>query len=112
MHKILQHRVPNDIGIEFYENSRLGLKARVPSLPPYRYQLSRYDGFFSVMGPSLWNVLPKYINCITQISMLSNRNLTNFYLATQINPLLQVIQPEIIILNVLGLICIDYSIYY
>ena len=68
MHKILQHRVPNDIGIEFYENSRLGLKARVPSLPPYRYQLSRYDGSFSVMGQSLWNVLPKYINCISNFN--------------------------------------------
>ena len=73
MYKIWQHRVPNDIGIVFYNNQRLGMKARIPPVPPYRYQLSRYDGSFSVMGPSLWNLLPKHINCISNFNTFKQK---------------------------------------
>ena len=63
--KILHHTVPNDVGIIFYENHRLGIKSRIPPLPPFRAQLSAFDHSFCVNGPKLWNLLPKSINNIS-----------------------------------------------
>ena len=62
MFKILYSLVPNDVGIQFYENPRLGFKARVPPVPAHRSRLSLLDSSFAVRGSSLWNLLPKNIN--------------------------------------------------
>ena len=77
MFKILQNRVPNDVGIVFYENPRLGIKARVPPLPPIRSQVSLLDSSFAVRGPVLWNLLPKKINTIESICSFKEK-LDNF----------------------------------
>ena len=62
MFKILNGLVPNDVGIYFYENPRLGFKARVPPVPADRSRLTLLDSSFAVRGSSLWNLLPKNIN--------------------------------------------------
>jgi len=68
MHKILNHVVPNDIGVIFYFSPRLGMKAKLPPLPSVRNRLSTYDSSFSYRGPLLWNVLPSDLNTITSFS--------------------------------------------
>ena len=68
MHKILNHIVPNDIGVIFYFSPRLGMKAKLPPLPSVRSRLSTYDSSFSYRGPLLWNVLPTDLNTITSFS--------------------------------------------
>ena len=69
MFKILQNRVPNDIEVVFYENPRLGIKARIPPLPTVRSQVTLFDSSFAVRGPKLWNLLPKSINTIESFSL-------------------------------------------
>ena len=80
MYKILQSRVPNDIGIIFYDNPRLGIKAQVPSLPPCRSQVTLLDSSFAVRGPVLWNLLPKKINNIESFALFKQK-LDNFILS-------------------------------
>ena len=79
MHKILHGRVPNDIGINFYSNPRLGMKARLPPLPPFRSWLYTYDSSFAVNGPKLWNLLPKKINTLIKFESFKQQ-LDNFIL--------------------------------
>ena len=59
--KVLQGISPNDTNIKFTYNDRRGIQAVMP--PLYRHASSkaqqRYDTSFSVMGPRLWNLLPK-----------------------------------------------------
>ena len=73
MHKILHNLVPNDVGIEFYDNPRLGFKARVPPIPPHRSRLSLFDSSFAVRGPSLWNLIPKTINTIQSFCLFKEK---------------------------------------
>ena len=80
MHKILKNKVPNDLSVEFYTNIRLGIKACIPSLPRFRSHLSAYDSSFAVKGPKLWNLLPKYLNCIDNFESFK-QNLDNFILS-------------------------------
>ena len=77
MYKILHNRVPNDIGITFFENPRLGIKARVPPLPRYRSHLTSFDSSFAVRGPVLWNLLPKSVNTVDSFDMFKE-NLDKF----------------------------------
>ena len=53
MYKVLQDKVPNHIGITFYENARLRIKAKIPPLPKFKSKLSVYDVSFSVWEPLL-----------------------------------------------------------
>ena len=69
MFKILHHSVPNDVHIDFYFNPRLGMKAKLPSLPNCKKRLSTYDASFSVRGPILWNLLPKHVNSAITFSI-------------------------------------------
>ena len=71
--KILQNRVPNDVGISFYDNPRLGIKAYVPPLPRCRSQLSLFDSSFAVRGPVLWNLLPKTLNTIDSFNVFKEK---------------------------------------
>ena len=67
MWKILLRKVPNDVNITFRPISRLGVQAILPSLPRNCSQRNRtlYDSSFAVVGPSLWNHLPSWLNTIT-----------------------------------------------
>ena len=60
MWKILYHKSPNDVGIQFMVPSRLGIRAKVPSLNKSSSQrnCSLYDHSFAVTGPRLWNIIP------------------------------------------------------
>ena len=62
--KIYHEIAPNDIGMTFYSNDRLGLKVRVP---PFNHRAqtsisSAYESSFAVNGARLWIVLPKEVN--------------------------------------------------
>ena len=63
MWKMLHGLSPNDIGSEFYENPRLGIKVRIPSIKKSAIPSAKsiYDNSFAVTGPKHWNILPKYI---------------------------------------------------
>ena len=60
--KIHHELVPNDLGITWTLNDRLGLKAVVPRIPERRIKMNVYDGFLKVSGCKLWNTLPKAVN--------------------------------------------------
>ena len=62
--KILNNAAPNDIGMEFYQQSRNGTKARVPNFNA-KAQASYstlYDHSFGVKAARLWNLLPRHVN--------------------------------------------------
>ena len=65
--KILHDEVPNDVNVAFRPIGRLGIQAIVPNLPRNCSQRNRtlYDSPFAVVGPSLWNHLPSWLNTIT-----------------------------------------------
>ena len=67
MYKILHKVNPNDVGIIFKPESRLGIQAVVPSLNISSTAANQtlYDRSFAVVGPRLWNALPKFLtlNC-------------------------------------------------
>ena len=62
--KILNNAAPNDIGMEFYKQSRHGIKAKVPNFNA-KAQTSYstlYDHSFGVKAARLWNLLPSHVN--------------------------------------------------
>ena len=63
MWKTWQGAVPNDLDIQFYDHARLGTRCKIPSIMRNSTTLSRsiYDHSFAVLGPKLWNTIPKNI---------------------------------------------------
>ena len=62
MFKIANGLVPNNMGLEFYETSRHGLKCRKPKLNASMTHLSTVRlNFFTFTGPSIYNMLPAII---------------------------------------------------
>ena len=62
--KIKNGFAPNSVGMEFYESSRLGIRAKIPRFN-YKAQVSistAYDDSFGVKGARLWNILPMHVN--------------------------------------------------
>ena len=59
--KILNELTSNDLNMDFYDNPRFGIMARVPSINNTSNHKARtlYDLSFAVMGPRLWNIVPK-----------------------------------------------------
>ena len=53
--------VPNDLDIQFHENPRLGTRCKIPPMQKNASTLSKsiYDASFAVLGPKLWNTIPK-----------------------------------------------------
>ena len=63
---ILHHLSPNDVGIQFLEPSRHGIKANIPALNKsctLRNQ-SLCDRSFAVISPRLWNTIPTDLHSI------------------------------------------------
>ena len=61
MYKILHNISPNDFNVNFQYSDRRGIQAVIPPLQrraPKKAQ-HKYDDSFAVLGPRLWNVLPK-----------------------------------------------------
>ena len=61
--KTINGLVPNDIGLEFYENARLGTRCRIPPMKKTATQLAKsiYDNSFAVVAPKLWNIIPSTV---------------------------------------------------
>ena len=57
--KILTSKAPNDLQVKFYMNQRSAIRATIPEMPTHRQNISVFDKSFSVLGPKLWNILPK-----------------------------------------------------
>ena len=67
MWKILHEILPNDLKITFRpKDRRLGIQAIIPSLPRNCSLRNRtlYDSSFAVLGPTIWNKLPSWLNTI------------------------------------------------
>ena len=65
--KVLNEVSPNDLNFEVINSSRRGIKVKVPAINTRASQRSRslYDTSFGVIGPRLWNTLPRKISLIT-----------------------------------------------
>ena len=59
MWKILTSKAPNDLRVSFYVSQRSAVRAVVPHIPSQRSNATLFDKSFSVLGPKLWNILPK-----------------------------------------------------
>ena len=64
MWKILHKQTPNDLDVKFNHNERRGICAKIPVLhksarPKFQ---TMYNASSAVMGPKLWNTVPKSIN--------------------------------------------------
>ena len=79
MWKILNGKCPNDIGIEFRSESRHGIQAKIPPMmkTSSQHNQTQYDGSFAVLGPSLWNILPRSLHTITNQEQFKTK-LTEF----------------------------------
>ena len=69
--KIFNLIMPNDINLEFKEQSRLrAIKAVLKPLPKIRGSTStRYEESFIIKSAKLWNVLPPDITRLSSISL-------------------------------------------
>ena len=68
--KILNGKIPNDIGMKFYSSDRLGMRAKVPPIPrncPLSVK-SLFENSFSVRASKSWNLLPKSVNSIKELT--------------------------------------------
>ena len=65
--KIINNATPNDLNLHITNSGRRGIKVQVPPLTMTATQRSRslYDSSFAVVGPKLWNTLPRKISTIT-----------------------------------------------
>jgi len=67
--KILNDMTPNDIGMQFTDNIRLGKKVKIPAFNKEAplSAVSLYDSSFAVHAGKLWNVLPQSVTSATQL---------------------------------------------
>ena len=72
MRKILSQNAPNDINMEFRQNSILGIQVKIPpysrTAPEAATRL--YDESFAVHAGKLWNILPKAVTVVKQLEQL------------------------------------------
>ena len=65
MWKIIYNQVPNDLNLQFTFHDRRGICANVKPLSNYSGKSQTlYDNSFAIMGPRLWNLVPKQIQFI------------------------------------------------
>ena len=69
--KILNETTPNDIGMQFTDNMRLGKKVKIPAFNKHAplSAVSLYDSSFAVHAGKLWNILPHSVTSATQLYM-------------------------------------------
>ena len=84
--KIAEAIIPNDLGLQFYDTSRHGLKCKLPSYNPKHKHLStlKANSFFT-KGPSLFNILPKNIKSSKSLASFKS-NLQKFLEKIPDNP--------------------------
>ena len=68
---ILNETTPNDIGMQFTDNMRLGKKVKIPAFNKHAplTAVSLYDSSFAVHAGKLWNILPHSVTSATQLYM-------------------------------------------
>ena len=65
MWKIIYGQVPNDLDLQFTFHDRKGICAKVkPLVNSNGKSQTLYDNSFAVVGPRLWNLVPKQIQLI------------------------------------------------
>ena len=66
--KIINNQTPNDLQFEIITSERRGVKVKVPPLNMNASQRARsaYESSFAVLGPKLFNTLPRHISTITK----------------------------------------------
>ena len=62
--KMANGKAPNNIGIRFYNNSRLGKKAEIPTCPTTTQKsvATKFHNSFTCRATRLWNTLPSEVN--------------------------------------------------
>ena len=70
--KMANGEAPNNIGLRFYQNDRLGLRVEVPTCPTSTQSsvATKFHNSFASRATRLWNTLPSDVN--------SAKNLTAF----------------------------------
>ena len=70
--KILSQNAPNDISMEFRQNSRLGIRVKIPPFSRTAPQAATrlYDESFAVHAGKLWNILPQEVTVDKQLEQL------------------------------------------
>ena len=65
--KIINEVIPNELDFQITNSDRRGLKVKVPPLRTDATQHARscYESSFGVIGPRLWNTLPRRLSIIT-----------------------------------------------
>ena len=65
--KIINSVIPNELNFQITNSDRRGLKVKVPPLRTDATQQARscYESSFGVVGPKIWNTLPRRISTIT-----------------------------------------------
>ena len=67
--KILNEHSPNDIGMQFTNNIRLGKRVKIPALNKNAPMsaMTLYDSSFAVHAGKLWNILPESVTSVQQL---------------------------------------------
>ena len=75
MWKIWQGSAPNDLGISFFDHGRLGSRCKIPPMSKKSNLLTKslYDNSFAVLGPRLWNSVPKEIKAAPSFEVFKSR---------------------------------------
>ena len=75
MWKMANNEAPNNIGVKFYQNSRLGKRAEIPTCPTTTQTsvASKYHESFGCRAARLWNSLPKDINTAEDLPVFKYR---------------------------------------
>ena len=62
--KMANEEAPNNIGIRFYHNHRLGIRAEVPTCPTNTQTsvATKFQNSFASRATRLWNTLPSDVN--------------------------------------------------
>ena len=87
MWKFLHGLSSNDLEVQFYQRSRFGTLATVPSMckgSSIGHQ-SNYDSSFGVMGPKLWNAIQYNLNELGTLALFKSK-LTSFLLTVPDHP--------------------------
>ena len=75
MWKTLHGICPNDLQIKFTDPLRLGIKSIVPAISRAARQRNQtlYEHSFAVLGPRLWNTLPKDLTTTRYLTGMKTR---------------------------------------
>ena len=73
--KMANDEAPNNIGVKFYTNGRLGKRAEVPTCPTSTQKsvATKFHESFACRAVRLWNTLPSNINSVDNLPLFKAR---------------------------------------